>query len=258
MNGCFFWKKKKKIDAGYDPAEVKREWLEQVINSSIQRRIDGIRIKQIELHRSNPGKVIYVVSIPQSNHAPHMAEDHIFYKRYNYQSIPMEEYEVRDVANRSSSPDLSLQFFLEKDPISLEFEEGNEFSRPITLSASISNESVTPAQYYIVRLYIDKRLNVFSKNSDFAESLEQYLNLRNVTFHTNSYSKNYCVPGAMLVWQGVRFRIYDSQSPFQIAIQRNDNNYGLGWSIDSPGMQQKVGGAILNIVNGQAAIINIP
>ena len=48
-----------KIDVGYDPADLTREWLEQVINSSIQRRIDGIRIKQIELNKSNPGKVIY-------------------------------------------------------------------------------------------------------------------------------------------------------------------------------------------------------
>ncbi len=245
------------IDAGYDPAEVTREWLEQVINSSIQRRIDGIRIKQIELHQSNPGKVIYVVSIPQSNRAPHMAEDHIFYKRYNYQSIPMEEYEVRDVANRGDSPDLSLQLFLEKDPIGLEFEENKEFSKPITLNAYISNKSITTAQYYIVRLHIDKLLKICSKSSDIIEGLEQYLNIRNASFLTTSYSRNYSVPGSMPIWQGVRFTIFNSQTPFLIAIQRNDNNYALGWSIDSPGMQQKVGGAILNIFNGQATILNI-
>lgn len=58
----------------------------------------------------------------------------------------------------------------------------------------------------------------------------------------------------MPIWQGVKFKIFDSQAPFQIAVQSNDDNYGLGWSINSPGMQQKVGGAILNIVNAQAKI----
>ena len=74
------------IDSGYDHTNITREWLEQVINSTIQRRIEGIRIKQIELRKSNSGRVIYVVSIPQSKRAPHIAEDHIFYKRFNYQS----------------------------------------------------------------------------------------------------------------------------------------------------------------------------
>jgi len=94
------------IDIGYDPTDITREWLEQVINSTIQRRIDGIRIKQIELKNSNPGRVIYMVDIPQSKYAPHMAIDHIFYKRYNYQSIAMEEYEVRDVTNRADAPEM--------------------------------------------------------------------------------------------------------------------------------------------------------
>lgn len=243
-----------KIDVGYDPADITREWLEQVINSSIQRRIDGIRIKQIELHKSNPGKVIYVVNIPQSKRAPQMAEDHIYYKRFNYQSIAMEEYEVRDVANRAEFPDLSLQFFLENDLINLELEEDKEFSRPITLNALISNESITPALYYIVHIYIDKRLKVCSKSIDLIEGSEQYLNAFGGIFSTISYSKNFGVPGTMPIWQGVKFKIFDSQLPFQIAVQSKDDNYGLGWSINSPGMQQKVGGAILNILNSQAKI----
>lgn len=65
------------IDTGFDPNVVTKEWLEQVINS-IQRRIDGVRINQVELNRSRPGKVLYVVYIPQSNRAPHMANDYRF------------------------------------------------------------------------------------------------------------------------------------------------------------------------------------
>ncbi len=244
------------IDVGYDPTDITREWIEQVINSTIQRRIDGIRIKQIELRKSNPGRVIYVVHIPQSRHAPHMAEDHIFYKRFNYQSIPMEEYEVRDVAGRADAPDLLLKLYLDSETVSLEFEEDKDISKPISLNASVINESATPAMYYVVRLYIDKRLTVVSK-SNFVVGSEKTLQVGNAIFDVNSYSQNYGIPGKMPIWQGVAFRIFDPN--FQIAIPKfNDNvDYVLGWSVDSPGMQQKVRADVLAIREDQAILLAV-
>jgi len=63
------------LDSGYDPKEISKEWLEQVINSRIQRRIDGVRVKQINLRTQSPGRVVYSVHIPQSLRAPHQAAD---------------------------------------------------------------------------------------------------------------------------------------------------------------------------------------
>ena len=60
-----------KIDDGVDPNEISKEWLEQVISSRIQRKIDNIRIHQIPINDSN---VAYVVEIPQSSRAPHQAK----------------------------------------------------------------------------------------------------------------------------------------------------------------------------------------
>ena len=244
------------IDVGYDPTNVTREWLEQVINSTIQRRIDNIRIKQIELKKANPGKVIYVVSIPQSKRAPHMAENHIFYKRFNYQSIPMEEYEIRDISNRADAPDLLLQFFLEKESVNVEFEENSESSKPIVLNAIITNESIAPAMYYIVRLYIDERLTVVN-SSDFTAGSKQSLQIGSTEFIVNSYSKNCAVPGMMPVWQGVSFRIFDPYFQITVPNVNSDVNYMLGWSIDCLGMQQKLKYVILNVLNAQAKILNV-
>ncbi len=96
-----------KIDGGVDPSELSREWLEQVINSNIQPVIDGLLIHQVELVKlvkTNPANVAYVVEIPQSERAPHQASDKKYYKRYNFQSVPMEDYEVKDVMNRVKVP----------------------------------------------------------------------------------------------------------------------------------------------------------
>ena len=100
------------IDVGYDPSHITKEWIDQVINSRIQRRIDGVRIKQIELSGPKAGRVVYVVWVPQSLRAPHQASNKKFYKRFNFESVAMEEYEIRDVARRSESPDLSLKLVL--------------------------------------------------------------------------------------------------------------------------------------------------
>jgi hypothetical protein len=91
------------IDVGFDPAAPSKEQLEQIINSNVHRRIDGVRYNAIALHRSRPGKVAYVIFVPESSHAPHMA-NHRFYKRFEFQSVPMEEFEVRERYRRETYP----------------------------------------------------------------------------------------------------------------------------------------------------------
>lgn len=127
------------IDTGYDPTDISREWLEQIINSRIQPRIDDIRINQIELSGANAGKVIYCVNIPQSKRAPHMAHDKRYYKRFNFQSIAMEDYEVKDVSRRLEVPDLEIQYRLLNDK--LIFYGDGTFSDSIDISPLITNKS---------------------------------------------------------------------------------------------------------------------
>lgn len=83
-----------------------KEWLENIINS-IQPRIDGVKIypvrKDNDLKQS-----LYIVKIPRSSQAPHMAKDKRYYKRFNFLSEPMEDYEVKDVMYRHHSPKLTL------------------------------------------------------------------------------------------------------------------------------------------------------
>jgi hypothetical protein len=241
------------IDAGYDPTVVTREWLEQVINSTIQRRIDGVRIKQIELKKKNPGKVIYVVNVPQSRYAPHMAEDHRYYKRFNYQSVPMEEYEVRDVSNRSDAPDLSLQFYLEDNSVKVEFEGDADYSKPIVLKPTIINESRVPAMYYIVRIGVDKRVRV-SGSGRFNHGSEESIQIRDKQYVVKWYYKNFSVNSSMPVWQNISFVVSDPNTA--IALPNNiDEFYALTWSIDSIGMQQKNGTARLLVTNGQVKVV---
>jgi predicted HTH transcriptional regulator len=96
---------------GIDPAQFSSEWLEQVINSTIAPRIQGIRIKSVPLSDPPKGKVAYVVAIPQGQTA-HQAPDKKFYKRFNFQNVPMEHYEIMDVLQRQTHPQLEGQISL--------------------------------------------------------------------------------------------------------------------------------------------------
>ena len=90
------------IDTGVDRNVITKEWLESVIKSRIQPVVDDLAIKQIDLPSKGVDKVAYVVKVPgATSRAPHQAHDHRYYKRFNFESTPMEDYEVRDLMRRS-------------------------------------------------------------------------------------------------------------------------------------------------------------
>ena len=93
--------------------EFTKEWLEQIINSSIQRRISGILIYPIR----KDGKIeetIYIVKIPKSLDAPHLSKDKRFYRRFNFESVPMEEYEIRQSYGQKIKSKLVIDRWLVK------------------------------------------------------------------------------------------------------------------------------------------------
>jgi hypothetical protein len=91
--------------------EYSKEWLEQVINSNISPRIDGINITSISLNETD--EVAYLVDIPKS-YTAHQSSDFRYYKRFNFESVAMHDYEVKDVMNRNKTPKIELIFELEK------------------------------------------------------------------------------------------------------------------------------------------------
>jgi hypothetical protein len=139
------------LDEGLNPDEISKEWLEQVINSRISRRIDGIQIQQIYLTGTRTGRVAYIVAVPASARAPHMASDHRFYKRFNFESVPMEEYEVRDVSRRLVAPDVRFGAAL--------LNEVRADATPIVaqLDSYVENLSPSSASFALITFHLTAR-----------------------------------------------------------------------------------------------------
>jgi len=128
-------------------APGKREWLEQVINSRIQPKIDGLKIKQIDL-TSQPGHAVFVIQIPIGFTA-HQAHDFRYYRRYNFQSVPMHDYEVKMVINRFREPVIELN---------ASTDHGKEVSLPIDgelqLVLEIENRGKVSAKSALVKIFL--------------------------------------------------------------------------------------------------------
>jgi hypothetical protein len=232
------------LDVGFDPNDITKEWLEQVINSRIQRRIDGIRINQIQLSGAKVGRVVYVVSIPQSTHAPHMAHDRRFYKRFNFGSNAMEEYEVRDVSRRLISPDLFISFGLQAGSTvaAPEYDPSKNYP-PFSIEVTVGNASPAPADFSLLRYYIDRRLNP-DREQD------------NVAICEGS---NIPVCSQVIEWRGnLRLPIWES-ARFQLGLHRvtpgrSWNRFYLFWDAQAPLMPRKAGAFVLTIVNDVPSI----
>jgi Predicted transcriptional regulator containing an HTH domain and an uncharacterized domain shared with the mammalian protein Schlafen len=86
------------LDIGVDHKVWTRERIESLINAHINPRIDGLEVIQI---RRSDDRSAYVVAVPKSSRGPHQERVNFrYYKRFNFSSEPMEDYEISDVRNR--------------------------------------------------------------------------------------------------------------------------------------------------------------
>ena len=143
-----------KVDDGSD---LSREWIEQVIDSGVQPRLEGLVITPVPV---GSGRHAYVLTMPQaSGRAPHQAPDKKYYKRQNFQSVPMEDYEIRDALRRATTPELYVELsFATGASAEVEFASQSELSKPITLNVDVRNWSSQPAHYALVQIGIDTEL----------------------------------------------------------------------------------------------------
>lgn len=108
---------KRHLPERFDPVNRRKftkEWMDQLV-SRIQPRIDGLRITPVHV---GPGAddYCYALEIPQGSTA-HQALDFRYYKRRNFESTPMEDYEIRDVMNRRKHPVITAEIRIVSNPL---------------------------------------------------------------------------------------------------------------------------------------------
>jgi hypothetical protein len=91
-----------------DGEKFSKEWFENIIFGNINPKIPELEIHPIRKVKEG-NDLVFLVKIPASNLAPHMSRERRFFRRLNFQSVQMEEYEVRNLYNRRSFSELEIQ-----------------------------------------------------------------------------------------------------------------------------------------------------
>lgn len=146
-----------------------KEQLEQIINSNISPKIEGIVIHPITLE--NPDEVVYVVEIPQSNTAHQNTRDKLYYKRHNFLSEAMMDYEIRDVMNRLQHPVIEMDFVIEKQT----FEVKKQNPHPLQTSFVLQGHKEPEQKEYKTEYYL--KIFPVNKGRIYAKYINYYIHI---------------------------------------------------------------------------------
>ncbi|MEA5128298.1 MAG: ATP-binding protein [Proteiniphilum sp.] len=130
-----------------DGDEFTKEWIEQILQTRIQRKIEDLKIIPVRFD-NDIKKSIYVIIVPASPLAPHMTSDKKFYKRYNFESVQMEEYEIRNLYNRKEKTKLIINNIITSKKTEVENEGDFDETTFFYLAFQIENIGNAIEKYY--------------------------------------------------------------------------------------------------------------
>jgi hypothetical protein len=223
------------LDAGFDPNEITKETVDQLISTTIQPRIDGYVVRQIWLEGDREGRVAYAIEVPQATtRAPHQALDHKYYKRSNFESVPMADYEIRDALRRGATPELDLTVKLMPErPTS----DGVVFG--VALAAQ--NHGAEPALYWIVDIFLDHQLALQGPGT-FHETGHEDMTYGAHVYRMRHFSRKFLVPAEMPLFREAPYSL--GTIGIEAEISRG---YGVGYNITCPGFTTTRRGCLTTI-----------
>lgn len=220
------------LDAGADPSIISREWIEQTIDLGIQPRIEGLAVKQICIETN----FAYIIEIPQAvTCAPHQAIDHRYYKRFNSLSVPMEDYELRDVFRRSivAEPFMDIKFANMTLTTTVKFEHGTDLTAPVPLIMTVGNRSPEPAFYTILEFFLDERLFIKDNGSFIHNGVIQFPN----GIKSNRFVQKIGIPSQFPLFKEMSFSASERPFAFQIpnVLMETATQFVIGYHAATPG-----------------------
>ncbi len=209
----------------WGPTNVTRETLEHRLDARLAPRVQLLRIIPVRNHET--GKSVFLIDVPQSESPPHMAIPyHAYYKRLNFETVPMEHYEVADLFGRRRKPSLHFGYRIRE----LSVVNG---AREFTLDLFIYNTGAAPA-----------------KNAQLLVALPTHVALRNEyglqridDFYGGEKAVAGEVPPPKVVHHNQAFRV----GWVDVRIEENSFPVDLKYSLIAEDFQEKLDGLLMRI-----------
>lgn len=229
---------------GCTRADITAEWIEQVVQSRITPRIDGLRISTIQI---TDGGRVFCLGVPKST-TVHQSSDHMYYKRNNLRSVPMEHYEVLDVLGRRSSPNLWIRLtFSNGQP-----RQAVDATRKVKLKAAVENRGDAVVLYALLLIGIDARLQARSPSPSLhrtgTNEDQPVVGSTSTTFHCKII-----VPSSMPIWRGQIWDLGEVEVTIPLPTQPLEL-FPVEWSASAPDMPSRTGQYILAVRDGTVAL----
>lgn len=145
-----------------DRIKFPRERIEQLIQDNISPKIEGLKIFPVDYKQGH----ILIIDVKQSSTA-HQARDLKYYRRMNFISEPMRDYEIRDIMNRKNGVELNVT-----PAIKITHNEDyiNRATPPINtyLSVFVKNTGKKTAKYIFGNLFVPPEI-LYNSNQDSQE-----------------------------------------------------------------------------------------
>jgi hypothetical protein len=216
-------------DQGVDGSVFTPQWFEQVLQQHVTPTIPNLVIKHIPLAKP---MVAVVIDIPSSSGDPHQVSDGKYYRRHNFNRLPMEHYEIRDAMRRSVDPDLYLEFDLligEAAYKNVQFTEYRDRSDPVQIAATIKNRSNQPAMYTFISVFLDKRLPIVDYGI-FKPHPERQFGVNDVR---NQLMLKLGPPSNFPIFKEMGYMI--DPFAFTITARLLGHKFGIGYELRAPG-----------------------
>jgi len=140
------------VDEGVTDDKITREWVHQILGSNIHPRMDGLTVQRIPLSAGGFG---FVITVLPTQTGPHQAPDKKYYKRYELEAVAMDDYQIKDIMRRSSTPDLHAGLDLGgRDILIADFTAGGNLSKTLFLGCTVTNQSPAPAYHAIIDIFV--------------------------------------------------------------------------------------------------------
>ncbi|MDB5242040.1 MAG: hypothetical protein JWP57_2665 [Spirosoma sp.] len=157
-----------------------KEWLENVIISNIQPKINDLKIFPVRFENDFK-KTIYVVKIPNSTFPPHINGDKKYYRRFNFQSVPMEEYEIKNLYLRQRESKVYVDRIIVK-PVDIHKRTHEDYS--FYIEVQIVNDGQFVSEKYKVACNISNVIGIWiaydtTKNYSVTNKIEEGIKVSN-------------------------------------------------------------------------------
>ena len=219
------------LDEGVEVAEIAPDWIEQVADSNIQPKIDGLIVHMVH-PGSNTAKAFYIVEVPQG-HTAHMAADNRYHKRRGATVTAMDDYEVRDAMGRDIVPRLRVEIEARSVP---------DIPSTVDLTLFVVNDAVTPVEWCVVQLIFPATFEVLKQGGAAGcgqATSDTGVPVKYLRFHHGGVN-------AIPIWQGLRMNIHPPNTG-PVQIKAPSGLYYIFWRITAPGMGWRADNSWVNI-----------